>query len=246
MVDNEMDPRSENWSFYNRHTVGITNALQYKLFCSFHDSELFKSIEAQDSIPKSMRDCLLLAFRSACAVRHQEEHRLHIYEKDGEAKGRKNLMEVNSRIYIRRMDKVVDNMWNALHGDDDSYIFRMISMPRTAIAVSDCMTDEEDLAEHILDDNYDDPLNCLFINLIPTEDNSLLLLGCDIRYDKQGEYKKIIDSFPIGDLSFDAHIGMIKGILLKCSNWCCSPELYEDKDWKEFLDEYEELKVRNV
>lgn len=68
--------------FFNLHKVGITNALQYKLFCSEHDSCLFKDLESRNSIPKSKRDCLLLAFRSACAVHHQEEYRLHVYEKE--------------------------------------------------------------------------------------------------------------------------------------------------------------------
>ena len=81
MVDNRMDPRSGNWDLYQRHNVGISDALQYKLFCKEHDNSLFKDLEKRNSIPDSKRDCLLLAFRSACAVRHQEEQRLHIYEK---------------------------------------------------------------------------------------------------------------------------------------------------------------------
>lgn len=247
MVDNEIDPRSGCWNFYNQHKVGISNALQYKLFCSSHDSGLFRELEDQNSIPKSKRDCLLLAFRSACAVRHQEEHRLHIYEKQAQSSGRKNLMEDNSRIFIRRMSAVIDNLWKAINGNGDNYyFFRMIAMPITAIAASDCMTDEQDLAEHIMDETYNEPLNCLSINLIPADDKLLLLLGSDTRYDKHGAYKSIIESFPTGGISMDIHLGTLKGILLKCNNWCCSPRLYEDSGWKEFFDEYEELKVRST
>ena len=60
MVDNDIDPRSGNWSFYSKREVGITNALQYKLFCKKHDNSLFKGIEIQNSIPKTKHDCLLL------------------------------------------------------------------------------------------------------------------------------------------------------------------------------------------
>lgn len=247
MVDNDMDPRSGNWNFNRNRDVGITNALQFKLFCKKHDDSLFKNIEVQNSIPKSKHDCLLLAFRSACAVRHQEERRLHIYESQKKSTGLENPMEDNSRLFIQRMEGVVSNLWTAINGEGDNYyLFRMIAMPRIDLAASDCMTDEDDLEEHILDDNYKEPLNSLFINLIPFEDNLYLLLGCDTRYDKNGEYKAIIEQFPTGDVPSDYHLGTIKGILLKCSNWCCSPKLYDDFAWKEFFDEYESLKVTSI
>mgnify|MGYP007069854739 CR=1 FL=1 len=246
MADNKMDPRSLNWNLYNRHKVGISIALQYKLFCSCHDSGLFKDIENQNSIPKTKRDCLLMAFRSACAVRHQEEYRLHVYEKEAQRIGQRHLMEDNSRIYICRMSSVIDNLWKAINGDGDHhYLFRMIAMPRTDIAVSDCITDEKDFVEHVLDDNYIEPLNCLFINLIPTEKQLLLLLGCDTRYDKQKEFWRIIEDFPTGNVGQDVYLDTLKGILLKCSNWCCSPGLYDNSDWTEFFDKFEGLKLRS-
>lgn len=246
MVDNRKDPRSGDWSFYQRHYVGISDALQYKLFCKEHDNDLFKDLEQRNSIPESKRDCLLLAFRSACAVRHQEEHRLHVYEKTRTGSEIDEAKLSVSRAFILRMDSVVNNLWDAINGkDDNNYLFRMIAMPRVAIAASDCLTDELDLEAHIMDDNYNAPLNCLFINLIPYGDRLLLLLGCDTRYDKGGEYKSIIMSFPTGDVPSDYHLSTIKGILLKCSNWCCASGLYDDSEWKEFFDEYEGLKVKS-
>ena len=246
MVDNRKDPRSGDWDFYQRHNVGISDALQYKLFCKEHDNGLYKDLEQRNSIPESKRDCLLLAFRSACAVRHQEEHRLHIYEKTRTDSEIDMVKEGVSSAFIRRMDAVVDNLWSAINGNGDNhYLFRMIAMPRIDIAASDCMTDEADLEAHIMDDNYYAPLNCLFINLIPDGDKLLLLLGCDTRYDKEGEFKSIIMGFPTGDVPSDYHFVTVKGILLKCSNWCCAPKLYNDSDWKVFLDEYDGVKVEN-
>lgn len=246
MVDNRMDPRSGNWDFYNRHNVGISEALQYRLFCKEHDNGLYKVLEKRDSIPESKCDCLLLAFRSACAVRHQEEQRLHIYEKMRMCSGNVDEREDVSILFIRRMNAVVDNLWEAINvnGADSYYLFRMIAIPRIDIAASDCMVDEDDFNKYTLDDHFNDPLNCLFINLIPNDDRLLLLLGCDTRYDKGGEYKSIIMDFPTGGVPFDYYINTIKGILLKCSNWCCAPSLYDDSNWREFFDEYEELKIR--
>lgn len=246
MVDNRMDPRSDNRDFYQRHNVGISDALQYKLFCKEHDNSLFKDLEKRNSIPDSKRDCLLLAYRSACAVRHQEEQRLHIYEKMITVSEMNKVVRENSMAFILRMSAVVDNLWDAVNGNGDNhYLFRMISMPRIEMAASDCMIDEKDLEAHIMDDDYNAPLNCLFINLIPHEESLLLLLGCDTRYDKGGEYQGIITNFPTGDVPCDYYFDTVKGILLKCSNWCCAPKLYDDSNWKDFFDEYEELKVRS-
>ena len=246
MTDNHMDPRSGNWDFFLRHNVGISDALQFKLFCKEHDNILFKDLEKRSSIPDSKRDCLLLAFRSACAIRHQEEQRLHIYEKTLIGSEKEDERKNVSHLFICRMNAVVDNLWDAVNGNGDNhYLFRMISMPRIEMAASDCMIDEKDLETHIMDDEYNAPLNCLFINLIPHENNLLLLLGCDSRYDKDGEYQSVILNFPTGDLPLDYYLDTVKGILLKCSNWCCAPKLYEDSNWKDFFDEYEELKVRS-
>lgn len=119
-------------------------------------------------------------------------------------------------------------------------------MPKISIAASDCMIDETDFEDYNLNDDYKEPLNSLFINLIPLEDKLYLLLGCDTRYDKNGEYRAIIEGFSIGYFSYDCYLDTIKGILLKCNNWCCSPNLYEDSSWKAFFDEYERLKMANV
>ena len=246
MVDNRKDPRSGDLDFYQRHNVGISDALQYKLLCKEHDNGLYKDLEKRNSIPESKQDCLLLAFRSACALRHQEEQRLHIYEKQWMISGMENKFEGVSRIFIRRMDGVVNNLWDAINGNgDDHYLFRMIAMPRIDIAASDLMTEEADWEKHIMEDDYKAPLNSLFINLIPNGDRLLLLLGCDTRYDKDGEYQNIITGFPTGDVPFDHYLGTLKGILLKCSNWCCAPKLYNDSDWRAFFDEYEALKVKS-
>lgn len=245
MVDNRKDPRSADWDFYQRHNVGISDALQYKLLCKEHDNKLYKDLEQRNSVPESKRDCLLLAFRSACAARHQEEQRLHIYEKQHSCSEIDIERENISQIFIRRMDAVVYNLWDAINGKGDNYyLFRMFAMPQIDIAASDCMIDEDDLEKHIMDDIFSAPLNCLFINLIPDGDRLLLLLGCDTRYDQEEKYQKIISEFPTGDVTFDYHTGTLKGILLKCSNWCCNPKLYNDSDWKAFFDKYEELKVR--
>lgn len=245
MVDNRKDPRSGDWNFYQRHNVGISESLQYKLFCHEHDNTLYKDLEQRNSVPESKHDCLLLAFRSACAVRHQEEQRLHIYEKLPMNSECEDDRKVVSRIFICRMDAVVNNLWDAISGKGDNYyFFRMIDMPLIDIVASDCMIDEKDFEKHIMDDTYSAPMNCLFINLIPNGERLLLLLGCDTRYDKQEEHKSIINDFQVGDVTFDYVIGTIKGILLKCSNWCCSPRLYNDNDWRTFFDKYEELKVK--
>lgn len=215
------------------------------MFCKKHDNIIFKDLEKRKSIPESKHDCLLLAFRAACAARQQEEQRLHIYEKQRMCSGYVDEKEDVSHLFIRRMDVVVNNLWDAINGKGgNNYLFRMIAMPRIDIAASDCMIDEKDLEEHILDDNFSAPLDCLFINLIPNDDKLLLLLDCDTRHDKGGECQSIIVDFPTGDVPLDHHFDAIKGILLKCSNWCCVPGLYDESNWREFFDEYEELKVR--
>lgn len=247
--DNWEDARSGRWDFYSEKARGINDAMQYRLFCGKHDSDLFKDLESRNSIPASKYDCLLLAYRASCSVRHQEEKRLHLYEyREQHDPNEINAAFLrNSQKFILRMDAVIDNLWKALHGEDGSYLFRMIAMPFIPVAASDCIVDKEDYQAHITGESYCVPLNCYFVNLIPDNDRLLLLMGCDTRYDKNGEYESIITDFPAEcDLPYQHFIETIWGILMKCHNWCCSPNLAEEPQWKDFFEEYEELKVEDV
>lgn len=195
--DNWEDARSGRWNFYSDKTRGINDAMQYRLFCRRHDSDLYKDLESRNSLPASKYDCLLLSYRAACSVRHQEEKRMHFYEyRDQQEPNEINTAFMkNSQKFIQRMNAVIDNLWKALQGEDGSYMFRMIAMPLIPVAASDCIVDEEDYQTHIMDDEYCEPLNCYFINLIPDNDRLLLLLGCDTRFDRNGKYKNIVSDF---------------------------------------------------
>lgn len=246
--DNWEDARSGRWDLYSEKLRGINDALQYRLFCRKHDSALFKELEINNSVPSSKRDCLLLAYRAACSVRHQEERRMHFYEYRMQC----NSNEIdaawlsNSKAFARRMHAVIENLQRALDGEDGPYLFRMIAVPYIPVAASDCIADEEDYQAHIMDDEYSEPLNCYFVNLIPDNDRLLLLLGCDTRHDRNGEYKSIISKFPANcDLPYQHFVETLWGILLKCHNWCCSPKLAEDPRWKGFFENYETLKVND-
>lgn len=246
--DNWEDARSGRCDLYSEKQRGINDAFQYRLFCGEHDSTLFKELERNNSIPSSKRDCLLLAYRAACSVRHQEERRMHFFEYRMQC----NPNEIddawlkNSKAFVCRMDAVIENLRRALDGEDESYLFRMIAMPFVQVAASDCIVDEEDYQAHIMDDEYREPLNCCFVNLIPDNDRLLLLLGCDTRHDMNGKYKSIVSEFPTNcDLPYQYFIETLWGILLKCHNWCCSPMLAEDPQWKRFFESYETLKVND-
>lgn len=247
--DNWEDARSGRWDLYSEKLRGINDAFQYRLFCGEHDSALFKELERNNSIPSSKRDCLLLAYRAACSVRHQEERRMQFYEYRLQC----NSNEIdaawlsNSKAFVRRMDAVIENLLRALDGEDESYMFRMIAMPYVQVAASDCIVDEDNYQAHIMDDEYREPLNCCFVNLIPVNDRLLLLLGCDTRHDRNGKYKSIVSEFPANcDLPYQQFVETIWGILLKCHNWCCSPKLLEDPQWKDFFENYEALKVNSI
>lgn len=247
--DNWEDARSGRWDLFTKKTRGINDAMQYRLFCGKHDSFLFKNIESRNIIPESKRDCLLLAYRGACSARHQEERRMHLFESNFEHDPNEfnDAWLKNSLGFIRRMDAVIDNLWEALCGKDDSYTFRMIAMPYIPVAASDCIVDEEDYQDHIMEETYCKPLNCYFVNLIPNNNRLLLLLGCDTRYGRKGEYNSIVTDFPANcDLPYQYFIETLWGILLKCHNRCCSPKLAEDSKWKELFDNYERMKVNDI
>lgn len=247
--DNWEDARSGRNDIYSLKCRGINDAMQYPLFCSSHDTSLFQDLEKRNSLPASKVDCLLLAYRSACSVRLQEEHRLHLYEycMQKNPNDLHKAMLVNSKTFLKRMDAVIGNLWKAIYGEDDSYMFRMIAVPHLPVAASDCIVDEEDFEEHLLEEEYTAPFNCYFINLIPGNDKLFLLLGCDTRYDRNGEYQHMIDKFPVDcDMNCQVLLETIWGLLILCHNWCCSPDLLNNSSWKSFFKSYEKMKANSI
>lgn len=98
--------RSGRWDLYSEKARGINDAMQYRLFCSKHDTELFNELESKYSKPESKRNFLLLAYCATCSVRHQEERRMLLYESKVEQEPNEfnDACLKNSLFFIRRMD----------------------------------------------------------------------------------------------------------------------------------------------
>lgn len=213
--------------FEKFHTIGINGAMSLPLFCNEHDNDLFCQYEkdADGAEPYEVRFQVLQSLRATCALKHyntklliQGQHKSsiddfylgYIYEEDQKL----------SQNIINRCNSTISALYQSIVTNNFSpYVFVCIELELLKLAVCDVLYDDADLET----DKCDGPLNVLFINLIPKNNHSYLILGYDKRYisnklkDKMEEW--------VCTLKEGLNIKTLYDILCHCGNiWCISPD----------------------
>lgn len=239
--DNEIDPRSGDYSDTKELRLSIRQVLSFPLFCSEHDNGLFKSIENDNVDFNSSQTFLLFSLRGLAGQRYLEEKRLVLYQNTGFTGFVFDDQREYSKHVIDRFDCTLEMMYNAImnqtYGD---YVFSTIEFPYLPICGSDAVVDEDEMTESYCNGNTKiRPLNTLFLTLLPfTNNNELLLIT--------GYHKKFVSErqkrfYLYVQEHRDAKIAL--QILYRMKNWCCSPSLFEGTD---FAAQYEINRIRIV
>lgn len=212
-------------------TVGIEKAMSLPLFCKHHDNDLFCEFEknAEASAPYEKRFQILQALRAIGAMRHINEKLLI----QNELKGQKdefyklNIYEEEQQVYkniITRSDTTIFTLYQSIKNNDYSnYEFICIELDLLKIAICDLVVDEDDLAKYIMNDAYNNPLNALYITLLPQNKHSYLILGYNKKYVSKEQENKFLQWKEA--LKSKTDLRTIYNILCHCSNnWCISPD----------------------
>lgn len=221
-------------SFEKFVTTGIEKAMSMPIFCAKHDNGLFAKYEinADAFSPKSTLFQVLQSLRAIGALRHREE-RMFVQNNE---KAKNDSFYIggiyedekkNYQYLLRRYDANIASLYYAVSNNDfGSFEFVCIELKRIGVAVCDAIVDEEDLEKYCLDDNYAEPINLLYVHLLPKEEHSYLIIGYDKRYVSEGQ-KILLKRWTKG-LKSTIFLKTIYKILCHCSNnWCISPNCDE-------------------
>ena len=200
------------------------------IFCKKHDNNLFCIYEgnADDISPYDIRFQVLQALRAICALRYQELRRVE----QNEFRATQNVFYASSlykeeiqmsKNLIRRYDLTISNLYKAIEKCDFSkYNFECIKFDSLKLAICDALIDNDDLEEHIMNDECDIPTKVLYINIIPKTKNSYIFLGYD-RTSVSAKQIELMNNWKVS-LEKGLNLKVLYEILCHCSNnWCISP-----------------------
>ena len=211
-------------------TIGVCNAMSMPIFCKEHDNNLFCKYEsdADSAEPYDIRFQVLQALRSIGALRYRESR--HIEQNTAKASlndfysGLIYLEELQMcRNLIRRYNSTILNLFStAENGDFSKYEFACIELEPLKLAICDAFIDDDDLTEHIMNNEYNVPVKALYINLIPKANHSYLFMGYD-KTNVSDNQIKLMTKWK-SSLKKGLDFKTLYNILCHCSNnWCISP-----------------------
>lgn len=167
--------------------VGISQALSHKVFCSLHDTAIFKPIEDQNKDFRSMEAFLLFSYRSLCAeIRKKlsavEQHNrlINANSLDGiiDKENLKTIVNGNE-LGVRDLEILKKELEDEIGAPTNLFSFYTFVYPQLEIYASAIFS-----ATNIsfdLKDNGDDLKN-IYIHILPLTDETMILVGFNNSY----------------------------------------------------------------
>ena len=174
------------YGFGDFETVGIKQASTFRGFCSCHDQNLFKLIDDNAFDPLSKEQCFLYCYRAfAHTVHSKKEERKRCYAEseykqfnyaDVEEEGANSELCLNTDIvdYPNQM-----NNWLKSRDYENLYHFHFETSTKLPIATSSFCSPPFTIFKNRINDYriLSTPLNHVFINIIPEESKTHILIS---------------------------------------------------------------------
>ncbi len=210
--------------------IGLKEALSLDVFCSQHDTNLFKEIEGGCIDYDNYRHCALFCYRSLCAEIRMKEIEIEKYKlllnsdilNDNISYGKMMILaQQEAMMEIGKMENEQYRYWlyEDLHNHTESFVFKAFDIPIKGLfasaASSMFMTEKEYKSPDLMD--------LLLIQIIPQKENSRIMFG----YHKQHankNYEPYIEKWrnvKKEDIGF-----MLTGMLIQLLHWGMAPSLF--------------------
>lgn len=239
--DNEIDPRSGDFSDSREQILSIRQVLSMPLFCSEHDNNLFKPIEYGEIDFESAQTFLLFSLRALVSQRYFEEKRQVLYQNTGFGGEPFDVQREYSTHILERFDSTIGLLYGDIVSKDyDDYVFKVVDLPYIPVCGSDAVVDENEMVEAYSGGTVViKPLNVLYITLLPIKEEQIVkvIIGYNKRYvgQRQRQFYQRVGK--------DNSRKMLLELILRMKNWCSSPSLFAGLG---FADIYEAKRIKIV
>lgn len=226
----QMEKKGE-FGFYK---IGVNKGFSLPLFCKEHDCSIFKPIETENHSFNNYKTQLLFSYRACC----------------NEIRRKQRIFEINNRIINsnrlqnRFVKEITASQNNGLKlgiqdlhyfrkyfendlvdlNSSKSFTFYTYTLPKFDLCVSGTFSpiDLSDLSKNYME--QEEPLDTIFLNLIPTENNLKMIIGYHNNHVNQW-IENYVNSWHITN---DSEVMKMLTELLstRMNSWCLSPRLY--------------------
>ncbi len=239
--DNEIDPRSGDFSDSKEQILSIRQVLSMPLFCSEHDNGLFKPIESGDIDFNSTNTFLLFSLRGIASQRYLEDKRQVHYQNTGFEGEPFDVQREYSKYVIGRFDTTLNMLMKDIAEKSyGEYVFNAIDLPWLPVCGSDAVVDEDEMVESYYSGNLQiRAINTLYITLLPLKEKRVLklIIGYHIRNVgmRQKNFYQYICSNPNTESTLQC--------IYRMKNWCGSPSYFKETG---FADVYEAKRIEII
>lgn len=239
--DNEINPRSGDFSDSKEQVLSLGQVLSMPLFCSEHDNLLFKPIESGAIGFDSAQTFMLFGFRGLASQRYLEEKRQVLYQNTGFEGELFDVQRSYSKYVIERFDCTLQMIFDDIcNRTTEAYAFDILDLPYMSICGSDVIVDEDEMADSYYSGNHHvGPINTLYLTLLPLKDKKVLKLI--VGYHKQYVGTRQVRFYH--QVCQNRSMNTVFDLVFHMKNWCCSPSLFKGT---EFATIYEMNRIKIV
>jgi len=209
--------------------TGITKAISYPLFCSNHDSQIFNEIESNEIDFDDYRTQLLFSYRVVCSELRKKHQALEVKQRVLNSKtlqGQFNREPIELFVESLKMginDLFTYKAWFEAELEDNKHEFEFITLKYPIIKVYGAAIHSP--VDYESDDPLQvEPLDSVFIHIIPHDDHLNIILGYHKRYTNDW-IKKYINSW-INLNQSKLELKLTDLFVTKIESWGMSPLLY--------------------
>ena len=159
--------------------VGINQAISFPLFCSKHDSSLFKSIEGKHIDFDRYQSQLLFSYRSLCSEIRKKEFNIELFSALPEGKDKFDLL-VFTRLGLEDLKHYKELFEDEIDMPQNNFTFLHLSYPFIPVYASGTSTSFSldgtfvDFTEGI---GVNQIIDSIFINIIPQKESLEIIVG---------------------------------------------------------------------
>lgn len=213
----------------NFKTVGIKQALSYKIFCNSHDTDIFNPIENQDANFESYNSFLLFSYRAVCAEIRKKEISIEKLTRVVNAStltGKINKEPL--RLYVKGNETGIKDLLalkkmleDEIESVENSYTYFTYKYPKIDVYASAAFSANDiefNNQEKVLD------LENIYIHILPLVDETQILIGYHNNYTSERTIKYCKSWDNLSDEKLELKLTQLFSTNIE--NWGTSPNLF--------------------
>lgn len=216
--------------------VGINQAISYPLFCNYHDTSIFKSIEDSPIDFLSYKSQLLFSYRSLCAELRKKERNVDTARSIMNSNTLSQLLSKsffdNERISLNGNQIAVSDLSSykkefesELTNPKGIFYFKTLVFPTYKVSISAIFSYVDNLKNIINRYSNSEPLNTIFANVIPQEHNLYVIIG----YKKDKTDQWILDYIDKWDRCDPKDVGvLLSDLVTRVETWAMAESVYSN------------------